>query len=162
MKSITLLIIALFSISKFCNAQIVLNGNADSIANTLQDKTALKAVYFNPKVSSVEDFITAIQINKTGFKDITVINNFPKDWIKKDEVNYLIKLLHSKIDCKNLKNPLSSHMSKQTALLGDYAFWLVDSYINKTKLDIGLNFVPKSYSKIEKENLINSWKQQVN
>lgn len=48
-------------------------------------------------------------------------------------------------------------MWKETTKLGDYAYWLIDSYKNKQKLNIGLNFIPPMKSDKEKQELKNWW-----
>ena len=159
MKRLLSLITLVLSTLSVYSQSVEGNRTMDSTLNSNADKNRL---VFNPKAKTVQNFITEITIDNfrtTDYKitQLSIIDNFPINWIKEEDIDNLIILLNSEIECKNLKNPLSSHMWKETTKLGDYAYWLIDSYKNKQKLNIGLNFIPPMKSDKEKQELKNWW-----
>lgn len=79
--------------------------------------------------------------------------NFPEDWVKPNDVQYLISIMHSKEKCCGYMNIFSSTITNEDAEVGGFAIIFLNSYISKTKINLGLNCNPKvnlaSIKKIE-------------
>ncbi|MDQ6531493.1 hypothetical protein [Flavobacterium sp. LHD-85] len=114
-----------------------------------------KTIYvkdLNPK-SFIE--LCKKRYNKTPINSVTMAGEFPENWVKPNDVNYLISLMYSKEKCCGYMNIFSSHISKEDAEIGGFALIFLDSYISKTKINLGLN----SYPKTSKESIrkIENW-----
>jgi hypothetical protein len=86
-----------------------------------------------------------------------IANQFPKNWVKLDDVKKLILLIESKEKCKCLVDPLSSYIPKQNADIGGYAILFINSFKNKSKIDIGLYSCPET-NKNDIEEIQKWWK----
>ncbi|MBB4801376.1 hypothetical protein HNP37_001437 [Flavobacterium nitrogenifigens] len=121
-----------------------------------------KAEQENHKILYIKDlnpksFITLCKErhNKTPINSVSMAGEFPDNWVKQNDVQYLISIMHSKEKCCGYMNILSSHISKDDAEVGGFAIIFLNSYINKTKINLGLN----SYPKTDKESIkkIENW-----
>ena len=128
----------------------------DNISKKTHEELHNNPNYIKLKSTSLDQFLSKLVVN--DIKTLFVYDEFPKGWIKKGDIDTLFTLLDSEIICKNLKNVISSHTSKNTAKLGDYAFWLIDSYRHNTLLYIGLNLTPKMRSEDDRKELKQWWK----
>lgn len=85
---------------------------------------------------------------------ITMCGEFPENWVKKDDIEYLISIMKSKKKCCGYVNVFSSTISNEEAEIGGFSIIFLNSYISKTKINLGLNCNPKtdikSIKKIEK------------
>lgn len=85
---------------------------------------------------------------------VTMIGDFPDDWVKPRDVQYLISIMHSKEKCCGYMNFFSSTISNENAEIGGFAIIFLNSYITQTKINLGLNSNPKTnkeaLQKIEK------------
>ena len=81
---------------------------------------------------------------------------FPDDWVKKENIEPLIKLLKSQEKCYCIVNPLSSYSaSSESATVGGFAIELINSYRLKKKLSFGLWSCPETDER--KANEIIAW-----
>jgi hypothetical protein len=85
---------------------------------------------------------------------VTMIGDFPNDWVKAKDVQYLISIMYSKQKCCGYMNIFSSTISNNNAEVGGFAIIFLNSYITQTKINLGLNSYPKTnkeaIQKIEK------------
>ncbi|MDP5199658.1 hypothetical protein [Flavobacterium sp. DG2-3] len=116
--------------------------------------------YYKPlyvKDLNPKSFITILKkrYDKTAINSVTMSGDFPDNWVKPKDVEYLISIMHSKKKCCGYMNILSSHLSTENAEVGGFAILFLNSYINKTKINLGLN----SYPKTDKESIktIEKW-----
>jgi hypothetical protein len=96
-------------------------------------------------------FINAVtKSNKqdTLINVITMVDEFPKDWIKPSDIDTLMTLIRSTKKCNCFLNPLSSFIpTKDHADIGGYAIIFINAYRQKTKVDLGLYSCPKTDKK---------------
>jgi len=86
---------------------------------------------------------------------ITLAGEFPENWVKSDDIDYLVSLINSNKKCCGYMNVYSSYISTDHGEIGGFAIIFLNSYINKTKIKLGLNCNPKTDKKsIEK---IENW-----
>ena len=83
--------------------------------------------------------------------------DFPKNWVKKQDVEYLICNLNSKQKCCGYMNVFSSYISSDSAEVGGFTILFMKSYIEKKTLNLGLNSNPKVDEK-EVENIMKWYK----
>lgn len=85
---------------------------------------------------------------------VTMIGDFPDDWVKPKDVQYLISIMHSKEKCCGYMNFFSSTILDENTEIGGFAIIFLNSYITQTKINLGLNSNPKTnkeaIKKIEK------------
>lgn len=85
---------------------------------------------------------------------VTMAGDFPDDWVKPKDVQYLISIMHSKEKCCGYMNIFSSHLLSENGEVGGFAIIFLNSYISQTKINLGLNSNPKTnkeaIKKIEK------------
>lgn len=87
-----------------------------------------------------------------------VADDFPKDWVKKEDIKRLIVLLDSKEKCDCYVSPLSSYLPKDSADVGGYAAAFIKSYIDKKPIDFSLYSCPK-VNKEDSERIKKWWKE---
>jgi len=91
---------------------------------------------------------------------MTMIGDFPIDWVKEEHIGYLIESLESKEICGCYLNPLSSHLPiGEFAEKGGYAGIFIKAYKEKRKVELGLYSCPKVDKKLNAE-LIKWWKER--
>jgi hypothetical protein len=101
----------------------------------------------SPKDLDPESFITLFteKYNKDSkLNFVTLSGEFPEDWVKPNDVQYLISIMHSKEKCCGYMNIFSSHMLNENGEVGGFAIIFLNSYISKTKINLGLNCNPKT------------------
>lgn len=69
---------------------------------------------------------------------------FPENWVKQKDIPYLISIMNSKEKCCGYMNLFSSTISNEDAEVGGFAIIFLNSYISKTKINLGLNNYPKT------------------
>lgn len=110
----------------------------------------------SPKDLNPKSFISLFKekYNKDSkLNFITLTGDFPKNWVKPNDIEYLISIMYSKEKCCGYMNVFSSFISSENAEVGGFAIIFLNSYISKTKINLGLNSNPKvdaaSIKKIE-------------
>jgi hypothetical protein len=83
---------------------------------------------------------------------------FPENWVKPNDIQYLISIMYSKEKCCGYMNIYSSTISDENAEVGGFAMIFLNSYISKTKINLGLNSNPKVDSASIKK--IENWYQK--
>ena len=85
--------------------------------------------------------------------------DYPQNWVRKQDVEYLISNVNSKQKCCGYMNVFSSYISSDNAEVGGFAILFIKSYIEKKQLNFGLNSNPKVDEK-EVENILNWYKNK--
>ena len=112
----------------------------------------------NLDVKSFFKLFTEKYKKNSKFNSITLAGEFPENWVKSTDVQYLMSILNSKKKCCNYMNVFSSTFSNEEAEVGGFAIIFLNSYIYHTKINLGLNTAPKTDAKsIQK---INNWYQK--
>lgn len=125
------------------------------------DTSSQHVFWLSPESMTPLEFLRIMKQldNYRPFGGVTMLDSFPKNWVKKKDIDTLIKLVHSREKCNCFLNPLSSYIPKDSADLGGYAIQLIESYKQKKKLTFGLYACPKT-NKIEADKLVNWWNQR--
>ncbi len=90
--------------------------------------------------------------NSTFRIGMTMINEFPIDWVKKEHIEPLFQLLESEEVCGCYLNPLSSFIpSDDFAEKGGYAGIFIQSFLENKKVELGLYSCPKVDKKLNKK-----------
>ena len=74
---------------------------------------------------------------------ITIVDDFPENWITNKDIDSLIVYIKSKEKCYCFLNPLSSFIPNDYSELGGYIIEMVNSYKLNEKLSFGLYSCPK-------------------
>jgi len=128
------------------------------------DFNTKKGYFIRAKDLDPKSFITLLKekYNKDSkFNFVTMIGDFPDNWVKPNDIEYLISIMHSKEKCCGYMSTFSSFMSSESGEVGGFAIIFLNSYISKTEINMGLNCNPKtneeSIRKIENwyENTVN-------
>ncbi|MEW5677384.1 hypothetical protein ABGT15_13820, partial [Flavobacterium enshiense] len=86
---------------------------------------------------------------------ITLSGEFPKNWVKDEDIDYLMSLIKSERKCCSYINIYSSAITNEEAEVGGFAIIFMNSYIENKKINLGLTSSPKTDTKaIER---IESW-----
>ena len=80
---------------------------------------------------------------------VTISGDFPKDWVKKKDLEYLIGKINSEQKCCGYMNVFSSFISSENAEVGGFAIIFLKSYKENKKINLGLN----SNTKIDKREI---------
>jgi hypothetical protein len=75
---------------------------------------------------------------------VTLSGEFPKNWVRPNDIKYLISIMHSQEKCCGYMHIFSSHMLSDNAEVGGFAIIFLNSYISNTKINLGLNCNPKT------------------
>ncbi|MGO4770066.1 hypothetical protein ACEN2I_00250 [Flavobacterium sp. W22_SRS_FK3] len=163
MKKIILSLIIIFIISiggyLFCYFKIN-NAQKDnleftSIENLIQKEYSktIHAKDLDPK-----SFITLLAEKykeDSPLNFVTMIGDFPNDWVKPKDLQYLISIMYSKEKCCGYMSFFSSTISDENAEIGGFAIIFLNSYISHTKINLGLNSNPKTNEETTKK--IEKW-----
>lgn len=121
-------------------------------SNEIEQKKFLYAK--NLTVKSFFKLFTEKYKKDSKLNFVTLAGDFPENWVKPNDIGYLISIMRSKEKCCGYMNIFSSTISNQEAEIGGFAIIFLNSYISKTKINLGLNCNPKtdikSIKKIEK------------
>ncbi|OXA77530.1 hypothetical protein SAMN05444397_102594 [Flavobacterium aquidurense] len=100
----------------------------------------------SPKDLDPKSFITLFteRYNKRLTNFVTLGGEFPENWVKPNDIQYLISIMHSKQKCCGYMNIFSSYISNDNAEVGGFAIIFLNSYISQTKINLGLNCNPKT------------------
>jgi hypothetical protein len=114
-----------------------------------------------PKDLNPKSFITlfAEKYNKDSkLNFITLCGEFPGNWVKPNDIQYLISIMNSKEKCCGYMNIFSSTITNEPGEVGGFAIIFLNSYISKTKINLGSNCNPKvDLASIKK---IDTWYQK--
>jgi hypothetical protein len=144
----------------------------DSNKNIKQDTLIhrkFRRGYPTPNEYTPLSFIDSVTIkdNQDTLYPILITNDFPLDWVKYSDIDTLISLIKSPRRCRCFTNPSGSpnlmylpteditHDYK--ANVGGYAIIFINSFRNKTRIDLGLFYCPMTDSETSEE-LINWWR----
>lgn len=87
---------------------------------------------------------------------ITLVDEFPVDWVKPSDLDSLISLIASTKKCNCIINPLSSYIpTNMNADIGGYALLFINSFRQKSKIDFGQYSCPKTDE--QSVEAINKW-----
>lgn len=135
--------------------------------NISKKNTCCYAAQFTP-ISFIKYFsrnqgnnsVLNVTVNKgtdTVLNVITMIDNFPENWVKETDIDTLISILSSKERCSCFLNPLSSKIpTDDYAETGGYAAVFIQSFMKNQKIELGLYACPKT-DEILNSELINWW-----
>ena len=136
---------------------IILIGASSHAFSNFKSNEFEQGKFLQPKNLNVKSFFKLfIQKYKRDSKInyITLSGDFPKNWVKPNDIDYLVSIMKSKEKCCGYMNIFSSTISNEEAEIGGFAIIFLNSYISKTKINMGLNCNPKtdikSIKKIEK------------
>ena len=92
---------------------------------------------------------------------ISMVDEFPIDWVKEEHIDTLISMLNSKDTCGCYLNPLSSYIPNDFADKGGYAGIFIKAYKERKPVSLGLYLCPKVDQKLNEE-LVSWWEKQKN
>ncbi|MDR6760529.1 hypothetical protein J2Y38_000708 [Flavobacterium sp. 2755] len=92
---------------------------------------------------------------KSPLNFVSMLGDFPENWVQPKDVEYLISVMNSKEKCCGYMNLFSSTLLTEDAEVGGFAIIFLNSYISHTKIDLGSNSNPK----VDKESIkkIEDW-----
>ena len=157
--SLTILFFAACGQNKPANTE----NTIDSIQITKQSDTLQQnsdtVHWLTPKEFTPISFLNAVikQNDKdTLINVITMVDEFPVDWVKHSDIDTLVTLITSTKKCNCFLNPLSSYIpTKKNADIGGYTIIFINSFRQKSKFNLGLYSCPKTDKKSVEE--INKW-----
>ncbi|WP_166924111.1 hypothetical protein [Flavobacterium poyangense] len=114
---------------------------------TVHSQINSKRIILTPKELTVKQFIqlfTKKYNPNSPLNFITLSGDFPENWVKPDDIAYLISILDSKKKCCGYMNVFSSFISSDNAEVGGFALLFLKSYKTNTRINLGLNSNPKA------------------
>lgn len=136
------------------------SGNNKDVAKFLNTNAngSVNAPWLSPRNMTPFSFL---EIMKKGnnLGAVTMENDFPTNWVGKEDVASLIRLIDSKKKCSCFVNPLSSRIPSGDANVGGYAIAFLTAYKEGRKVDFGLYACPETY-KQEVDALLVWWAAQ--
>lgn len=141
-----------------CTSKPTAKETSSNSGSTSVDISVQHVSWLTPESMTPLEFLGTMKQgdNYDPLEVVVMLDSFPKNWIKKKDIDNLSKPVNSREKCLCFLNPLSSYIPKDSADLGGYAMKLIESYKQKKKLSFGLYACPKT-TKIEAEELINWW-----
>ena len=100
-----------------------------------------------PKDLNPKSFITIFREkynNDSKFNFVKLYGEFPENWVKPNDIQYLISILYSNEKCCGYMNIFSSTITNEHGEVGGFAIIFLNSYISKTKINLGSNCNPKT------------------
>lgn len=88
---------------------------------------------------------------------VTFGGDFEENWVKKNDLEYLISKINSKKKCCGYMNVFSSFISSENAEVGGFVLIFLKSFKEKSVINLGLNSNPK-FDKNESEKIITWYK----
>lgn len=156
---LTLLIVFIILTGSYLFYDFKINNTEKELPKTFDFRNlAVQNKYFktlSPKDLNPKSFISLFKerYNKTSINTISLVGDFPDNWVKPNDVQYLISIMHSKEKCCGYMNIFSSTLLTEDAEVGGFAIIFLNSYISKTRINLGSNSNPKvaaaSIKKIE-------------
>lgn len=112
--------------------------------------------------SFLDAVLRKVKIQTGSFSPgITMVDEFPVNWVKKEHIAKLISIINSKDTCGCFLNPLSSYIPSDYADKGGYAAVFIKAYRDKKPVVFGLYSCPRVNEQLNKE-LINWWNKEKN
>ncbi len=115
--------------------------------------------WLTPKEFNPISFINAVtkkNEDDTLINVITMTGQFPDNWVKSSDIDTLMTLISSTKKCNCFLNPLSSYIpTNDNAEIGGYAIIFINSFRQKSNIDLGLYSCPKTDKKTVEE--IKKW-----
>lgn len=126
--------------------------------DVVHDSTA--AGFFYPDRQPVHAFFAYLHAHSSTVPAYaaTVADTFPRNWVQKRDIAFLIQHLHSVRPCPCIIHPYSSYIPQSTADEGGYALALLNAYRNNTGWNFGLWKCP-TYDKAEADEILGWWQQ---
>lgn len=119
--------------------------------------------WLTPKNMTPLEFIEIMKFKSTESNNnniVTMPDSFANNWLTKNDIDTLIKLVNSKEKCKCYLNPLSSNIpTNESGEVGGLATWLIKAYKEKSRVSFGLYACPK-VDQYEAGSLIKWWTTQ--
>ncbi|WP_167613614.1 hypothetical protein [Maribellus sediminis] len=154
-KNILLISILIFFSYSMGDASELLHYDVEK-EHTLNELTQAKVEKIeNLDVRSFIKIMTENYHANSKLNFVTFKGEFPLNWIKKEDIEYLISIIHSKKKCCSYKHYYSSYISSDYAEVGGFAIIFLNSFINNKKINLGLNSNPRTDEKSIKK--INNW-----
>lgn len=97
--------------------------------------------------------------NKETLPGISMIEKFPKGWVKFEHIETLMSLIDNKDSCGCYLNPMSSYLPTGYGQKGGFAALFIESYKNNEELNLGLYLCPKIDENLNAE-LKTWWKNE--
>ncbi|PXY45660.1 hypothetical protein [Flavobacterium hydrophilum] len=150
---LSLIVIFILSISGYLFYDFKINNaEKDNLEFTsIEDLTRKEySKTLSPKNLDPKSFIilfTEKYKKHTKFNCISMAGEFPEDWVKPKDVEYLISIMQSKQKCCSYMNIFSSYFPDDEAEIGGFAIIFLNSYISNTKINLGLACSPKTNTK---------------
>jgi len=143
-----------------CTTKPTAKGKDSNPVSTPAHTSAPHVSWLTPESMTPLEFLQTMKQDAgySPLEPVTMLDSFPKNWIKKKDIDTLIKLVNSREKCHCFLNPFSSYIPNDSADLGGYVTQLIKSYKEKKKLTFGLYACPKT-DKIKADKLVNWWKQ---
>jgi hypothetical protein len=159
MKKTTYFLFATFLTIIVCFGFVEENsGRKKKLEINLNNKVKDSAKTLRPKDLNVNSFIKLFSekyVENKKLNLITLSGEFPENWLKDEDVEYLMSLIKSKKKCCSYINIYSSFITTEQAEVGGFAIIFMNSFIENKKVDLGLANSPKTDAKaIER---IESW-----
>ena len=120
----------------------------------LDNDTTDDTSWLSPKSLTAFSFLEMMRKKGTVADKLGVIlmtDSFPDNWLKREDIDSLMKIVNSKEKCNCFLNPLSSYIPYDSADIGGYAVAMVSSFRQKKKVSFGLYACPKTNKKDVKE-----------
>jgi len=156
-----IIILSIFTLTTSCRGQT----NNKTTEQTMKEQSEMEnetgELWLNPKNMTPLSFIETVR-KKTNAGDLNVItmfDDFPDNWIKREDIDSLIKLVKSEEKCYCFLNPLSSFIPSDSATVGGYAIQLITAYRMGERVNFGLYSCPKT-NEFEADNIIKWWTEQ--
>lgn len=116
------------------------------------------ALWLSPKTMTPFSFLAIMKKRKEDGNTlgaVTMTDDFPNNWIRKEDIAALLKLIDSQEKCSCFLNPLSSRIPTGNATVGGYAIAFVDAYKEKRNVSFDLCACPEANK--QKANALRKW-----
>lgn len=120
--------------------------NGIALQNFKNDKIE-QSNFLHPKDFTPQTFIslfTEKYKQNRKLNTITMAGEFPKNWVKPKDVDYLISIIRSKQKCCSYMNIFSSYFPDKDSEVGGFTIIFLNSYISNKKINLGLTCSPKT------------------
>lgn len=144
--SLTLLLFSPCGNYKNANSQYPGDGMPIVKANDASAQTSDTVRFRSPKELTPLSLLKAVvrEYHKDSLINvITMVDEFPVDWVNVSDVDTLVSLITSTQKCCCLLNPFSSYIpTNKHAEIGGYAIIFINSFRQKSKINLGLYLCP--------------------
>jgi len=134
----------------------------DTIQPDIKANLPDSATWLISKKMTVSAFLELVRLKSDNHRELNIFimkDDFDTGWVKRSDLDTLIKLVQLKNKCSCFLEPVSSFIPTNSADIGGYAIKLIKSYRDNKKLRFGLFSCPKTNDKEAKE-LIKWWASQ--